>query len=131
LPAPAHGKHGGTYVSAPSLTKAQKDDLNRLIRELRQHHVTAGPVLAEAIPGSPEKINLLRQRYEQVEKTGKPVPICQAHDPKMPAGQGWRIVVEPNGRVVHKTLVWLASGEPIRTISYNLETGEILEGVMA
>lgn len=98
-------------MSDSSFTADQLARLGSRAVELLQHRrrCAFSPAPSEAIPGSPEKIEILAQRY------AAGFPLWHPDDPPMPIGQGWETkdYVLPNGRVVYKRLIWLATGEPV------------------
>ena len=57
------------------------------------------PAWEPAYPGTPEKMEILRERV------AKKLPVHHPQDVKLPLGEGWRIRVGPNGRIIHKQRV--------------------------
>jgi len=65
----------------------------------------------DAVPGSPEKISVLRRRVAWLRQQGVSPDACVAPslclpgDARLPPGKGWLHVVGDNGRIVQKVLV--------------------------
>lgn len=50
-------------------------------------------------PGSPGKIEVLRERLEASETLGREMPLCRSDDSQIPLTRGWKFATRNNGRV--------------------------------
>lgn len=96
-------------MTAEHLTAEQLHRLGDIVQHLQRRRRALGAAPSIAIPGSEEKIAILADRV------AAGAPLWNADDPPMPIGIGWDILVEPNGRVVYKRLVYIATGELVET----------------
>jgi hypothetical protein len=53
----------------------------------------------DEFPGSPAKVEVLRQRLEHAEALEREPNLCCAEDAKLPLGKAWHFSTRKNGRV--------------------------------